>query len=82
MGFRVKLSDEDVADFEVVKDVAIVTVFGFLYMGCTLTPRGEYDRTVHVQGDAALYQIILTTCYNYYYYHFFFTLGRYIPEGV
>jgi len=34
VGFRVKLSDEDIADFEVLRDVAIVTVFGFLYMGC------------------------------------------------
>jgi len=31
------------ADFEVLRDVVIVTVFGFLYMGCTLTPPGEYD---------------------------------------
>jgi len=41
--FGVKLSDEDIADFEVLRDVAIVIVFGFLYMGCTLTPPGEYD---------------------------------------
>jgi len=40
--FGVKLSDEDIADFEVLKDVAIVTVFGFQYMGCTLTPPGKY----------------------------------------
>jgi len=26
-----RLSDEDIADFEVLRDVAIVTVFGFLY---------------------------------------------------
>jgi len=31
------------ANFEVLRDVAIATVFGFLYMGCTLTPSGEYD---------------------------------------
>ena len=24
-------------------DVAMVTIFGFLYMGCTLAPPGEYD---------------------------------------
>jgi len=35
--------DEDMAYFEVLRDVAIVTVLGFLYMGCTLTPPGEYD---------------------------------------
>jgi len=31
------------ADFEVLRDVAIVTVFGFLYMGCTLTLPGKYS---------------------------------------
>jgi len=41
--FGVKLSDEDIADFEVLRDVEIVIVFGFQYMGCTLTPPGEYD---------------------------------------
>ena len=38
-----KLSDEDIADFEVLRDVATATVFGFLYMGCTLAPPGEYN---------------------------------------
>ena len=33
-GFSVvKLSDEDIADFEVLRDVAIVTVFGFCIYG-------------------------------------------------
>ena len=41
--FRVKLSDEDMADFEVPRDVAMATIFGFLYMGCTLVPPKEYD---------------------------------------
>jgi len=41
--FGVKLSDEDTADFEVLRDVAMATIFGFLYTGCTLTPPGEYD---------------------------------------
>jgi len=33
------------ADFEVLRDVAMVTIFafGFLYMGCTLAPSEEYD---------------------------------------
>jgi len=39
----VKLSDEDIADFEDLRDVAMATVFGFLYIGCTLAPPGEYD---------------------------------------
>ena len=56
MGFPVKLSDEDIADFEVLRDIAIATVFGFLYMG----------RTSMCGGDAALCQITLTTCYCYY----------------
>jgi len=41
--FGVKLSDKDIADFEVLRDVAIATIFGFLYMGCTLAPPEEYD---------------------------------------
>jgi len=42
--FRVKLSDEDIADFEVlIRDVPMATIFGFLYMGCTLAPPEEYD---------------------------------------
>ena len=31
--FGVKLSDEDLTDFEVLRDVAMATIFGFLYMG-------------------------------------------------
>jgi len=41
--FGVKLSGEDIADFEVLRDVAMATIFGFLYMGCTLAPREEYE---------------------------------------
>jgi len=48
------LSDEDAADFEVLRDVTIVTVFGFLYMGCTLTPPGEYDWTIDVRWRCGL----------------------------
>ena len=40
--FGVKISDEDIADFD-VRDVAMATIFGFLYMGCTLAPPEEYD---------------------------------------
>jgi len=39
----VKLSDEDIADFEVLRDVAMATIFGFLYMGCRLALPEEYD---------------------------------------
>jgi len=41
--FGFKLSDEDIPDFEVLRDVAMATIFGFLYMGCTLAPHEEYD---------------------------------------
>ena len=41
--FGVKLSDEDIADFEVLRDLVMATIFGFLYMGCTLAPPEEYD---------------------------------------
>jgi len=41
--FGVKLSDEDIADFEVLRVVAMATIFGFLYIRCTLAPPGDYD---------------------------------------
>jgi len=34
--FGVNLSDEDISDFDVLRDVAMATIFGFLYIGCTL----------------------------------------------
>jgi len=37
-----KGGDEDTADFEVLRDVAMATSFGFL-MGCTFAPPEEYD---------------------------------------
>jgi len=44
--FGVKLSDEDIADFEVVRVVAMATGFSFPYMGCTFAPPGKYDCAV------------------------------------
>jgi len=41
--FGVKLSDEDITDFELLRDVAMATIFGFLYIGCILAPPKEYD---------------------------------------
>ena len=38
-----KVADEDIADFEVLRDVAMAIVFGFLYMGYTLAPPSKYD---------------------------------------
>ena len=34
---------QDIADYEVLRHVAMATIFGFLYMGCTLAPPDEYD---------------------------------------
>ena len=48
----------DIADFDVRRDVAMATIFGFLYTGCTLAPP-----TVVCGGDAALCQITLTICF-------------------
>jgi len=31
------------ADFEVLRDTAMATILGFLYMGYTLAPPGKYD---------------------------------------
>jgi len=33
----------DIADTLQLTDVAMATIFGFPYMGCTLVPPGEYD---------------------------------------
>ena len=33
----------DIADTLHLKDVAVATISGFLYMGCTLAPPSEYD---------------------------------------
>jgi len=41
--FGVKLSDKDITDFELLRDVATATIFDFLYIGCTLAPPEEYD---------------------------------------
>ena len=33
----------DIADTLHLMDIAMTTIFGFLYMRCTLVPPGEYD---------------------------------------
>jgi len=33
----------DIANTLHLRDVAVSTIFGFLYMGCTLAPPGEYE---------------------------------------
>jgi len=42
-GCKVGRQNADIADTRHLRDVAIATIFGFLYMGCTLAPPGEYD---------------------------------------
>jgi len=64
--FGVKLSDEDIADFEVLRDVAKATIFGFLYMGAQWRHLKNTTEPAMCGGDAALCQITLTTCYYYY----------------
>jgi len=62
--FGAKLSDEDIVNFEVLRDVAMATVLGFLYpgWGCTLAQRGKYDTTVDVRRRCGLLSNTLTTC--------------------
>ena len=47
IGYEVSLSgrrqNADIADTLHIRDVAMATIFGFLYMGCTLAPPEEYD---------------------------------------
>ena len=58
--FGVKLSDEDIADFEVLRDVAMATIFWLSIYGCTLAPPGEYDWTVHMRrgGDVPYVKLL------------------------
>ena len=38
----------NIADSLQLRDVAMATIFVFLYIRCTLAPPGEYDRTARV----------------------------------
>jgi len=61
--FGVKLSDEDVADFEVLRDVAMTTIFGFINIwGAHWRHLKNTTEPSMCGGDAALCQITLTTC--------------------
>jgi len=64
----VKLCNEDIADFEVLRDVAMATIFGFLYMGAHWRHLANTTEPSMCGSDAALCQIALTTCCNYYQY--------------
>jgi len=45
----VSQQNADIADTLQLRDVAMVTIFVFLYVGCALMPRGKYDWTIHMQ---------------------------------
>jgi len=67
--FAVKLLDEDIADFEVLRDVAMATIFlAFYIWGAHWHHLANTTEPSMCGGDAALCQITLTTCYYYYYY--------------
>ena len=63
--FGVKLHDEDIADFDVLRDVA--TIFGLLW-GAYWHHLANTTEPSMCGGDAALCQITLTTCCYYDYY--------------
>ena len=44
----------DIVDALHIRDVAMVTIFGFLCMRCTLAPLGEYDWTIRVRQRCGL----------------------------
>jgi len=44
----------DIANTLHLRVVAMATIFGFLYMGCTLAPPGEYVWTVRVRQRCSL----------------------------
>jgi len=44
----------DIADTSQLRDDAMATIFGFLYMGCTLAPPDECERMVRVRRRFSL----------------------------
>ena len=73
--FWVKLSDEDVADFEVLREVAMATM-------CWLSVHGLHIGATEpciCGGDAALCQITLTTC-SYLFWYVFCCLLHFIGQ--
>ena len=58
------LFDEDIADFEVLRDVAVATIFLVFYIsGVHCRHLANSTELSLCGGDAALCQITLTTCY-------------------
>ena len=46
-----------------LRDIAMATIFGFLYMGAHWRHLANTTEPSECSGDAALCQITLTTCY-------------------
>jgi len=61
--FGVKLSDEDIADFEVLRDVAMAAILAFYIWGAHWRHLKNTTEPSMCGGDAALCQITLTTCF-------------------
>ena len=61
--FGIKPSDEDIADFEVLKDVAMATIFWLSIYGGRWCHLANTTEPFMCGSDAALCQITLTTCY-------------------
>ena len=53
--FGVKLSDEDIADFEVLRDVAMATILAFYILGAHWRHLKNTTEPPTCCGDAALY---------------------------
>ena len=61
--FGVKLFDEDIADFKVLRDIATTTIFLALYIwGAHWRHLKNMTEPSMCGGDEALCQITLTTC--------------------
>jgi len=58
----------DIAETLQLRDVAMATIFVFLYVGCTLALPGEYYWTVHVRRRCGLI--------SKYFDHLFYSLHR------
>jgi len=53
---------EDIADFGLLRDVVMATIFGFLHMGAHWRRLANTTEPSMCGGDAALCQITLITC--------------------
>jgi len=59
----VKLSDEDIADFEVVRDVAMANILAFYIWGADWRHLKNTTELSMCVGYAALCEITLTICF-------------------